>query len=152
MEKYVHHALGHFNEDKRKKDLKIQHENTYFVDDTPGVDSFPIKGISRRLISEGIGVYFARKMISGVDNFKDSEWPKDIVDFSTLYRELDFNRELELRFYYDEGFHLVKPIIKMYQQIGIDYLLRNPPTARDLRDLLSYQKRILNKLSGSAKN
>ena len=46
--------------------------------------------------------------------------------------------------YYDVGHAVVKPILDKDIDKGIEILIENPPTKKDLEDILGYRQMILN--------
>lgn len=118
------HELGHFYADK--------------LNETAGLGNWPnfenktfVQQQAIHLVSEGIGEYFERATHPKADDFKDSNWPAQISDFSIL------------RIRYNGGFHLVKPIIDLHKKAGIEYLIANPPQEKDLLNLPAYQRKAL---------
>jgi len=122
----IDHELGHFYIDKLNESLG---KGNFEIDDTSKEDI-----IRTKLLSEGVAVYFDKTINGGKDNFKDSDWPKETEDF------------LKRKTHYDGGFHFVKPIIDAYGKKGIEYLICNPPTKEDLKDLSEYRQRALQEL------
>jgi hypothetical protein len=116
------HELGHFYADKLNESLG----GGDWPDYSGKSDA---EKVCLKLVSEGIAEYFERSISGEKDNFEDSEWPKKIDDFWGT------------RVLYSGGYHLVKPIIDAYGKEGIEYLMKNPPTVGDLKDLPKYQQR-----------
>ncbi len=121
---------------------ELAHSYCFHLSKTLGIKNWPnlrqkneFEYASLKLVSEGIATYFERTMNGTPDKFKDENWPDD----------LDFviNGTNTAYFFYDGGYHLVKPIIDKYGQEGIIYLLLNPPRRDELLKLPEYQKRIL---------
>lgn len=75
----------------------------------------------RRIISEGVAEWFAMNSHEGNDSFCSGE-------------------------VYHKGYNLVKPLLELYSEKGIEYLIRNPLQPEDLENLEGYQKRALDKL------
>ncbi|MBS3085206.1 hypothetical protein J4225_00800 [Candidatus Pacearchaeota archaeon] len=130
VKKTLNHELGHFYTDKLserlgKKDLfKFARGENYL-----GVEVYP-----ERLILEGIAEYFDIEVNGGAHSFKDTDWPTDLDAF---------NKTTAI---YLGGYHLVKPIIDLYGEKGIECLIQNMPTKEDLLDIPEYQNKILGKL------
>lgn len=111
----------------------------------PGYNELPLRRlIPLKLLSEGIATYIEERMNGSLeDTFSDDKWPKNINEFFVY----PFLPTLDNRIIYSGGFHLVRPIIDLYGQRGIEYLMFNPPLEEELLDLPSYQQRILQELS-----
>jgi len=128
-EELIRHGLGHFYADKLSESL--------------GNGSWPprtedtLDEIRDRLLTEGIAEYFRRKSSRDEkDTFEDSQWPKTLEEFSGI-KNWDHN------FFYNGGYHLVKPLIDERGQKGIEYLITHPPGKRNLDDLQRYQREAL---------
>ena len=91
--------------------------------------------LADKLINEGIAEYVENSM-NGEDKkkFNFQEWPLEIEQFTndTIYRG---------------GYALIKPIIDQYKEKGIQFLLFNPPTEKELLAPQEYQKRTLKDLA-----
>lgn len=129
VERALNHELGHFYTDKLNESLGkgdwLDFPDRKLKDDRIGT----------MLIAEGVATYFSKVMDGEEDNFKDSDWPNKLNDF-WLFKVM-----------YGGGHHLVKPIIDKHKKEGIVYLIENPPTVDELKDLPDYQKRALEYLS-----
>lgn len=129
----IAHELGHFYTDKLTEHLG----NTFWNWKAEG-GVITHDFMARKLIGEGIAVYFERKWSGEKDEFNDSEWPNSIVEFDKFKEDN--------RIFYLGGYHLVKPIIDKFGVKGITYLVENYP-AQDLLNLPLYQQRVLRALS-----
>jgi hypothetical protein len=116
----------------------VEHELGHFYVDNlikklgkTEINYIGFKKISKEIIGEGIAEYFARVM-NDKKNF-----PNETVDSNNFY---------------SESFYLVKPIIDKYGEKGIEYLLFNLPTIKELNLPREYQERILKKLSEKENN
>lgn len=96
--------------------------------------------LSKKLVYEGIAVYFERALTHQQDNFKDADWPKSLFDYRYL-TEGEHNY-----IFYSGGYHLVKPIIDRYKEYGIINLIRELPSVEELIKPTRYQERILKDL------
>ena len=83
------------------------------------------------MINEGIAKYVENKM-NGEDNdpFPFEEWPTEIKGFSN-------------RVIYEGGYALVRPIIDKHGEKGIQFLLFNHLTPKELYTPEEYQEKIL---------
>ena len=97
-----------------------------------------IKG--NKLISEGIATYFERKT-----DGKPIEY-LSYTDFKKYFK----GDSTDVNIYYDVGYALVAPILDEGIDRGIELLIKNPPTKRDLRDLVRYRERILRMMDKKA--
>jgi len=128
-EELIRHGLGHFYADKLSENL--------------GNGSWPprtgdtLEQIRDRLLTEGVAEYFRRKSSRDEeDTFKDSQWPKTLDECLGI-EDWNYN------FFYNGGYHLVKPLIDAHGQRGIEYLIVHSPEKRNLTDLQSYQEEAL---------
>ena len=128
-EHLIRHELGHFYTDKLSENIGNG--------DWPRKEKKEIDWIRNRLVAEGVAEYFARKSNGEKDAFEDFQWPKTPEEFKNGGYSIC----------YDGGFHLVKPVIDRYGKKGIEYLICNPPSAKDLKNLPEYQSRVLKYLS-----
>lgn len=126
----IQHELGHFYMDQLSETLGRGNWPQY-REDMELEEILPIK-----LISEGVATYIERKTDQEGSSFADQNWPEDPLDFF-VYPVL----------LYQGGFQLVSPIIDLYGQRGIQYLMFNPPSEEELFDLSLYQERIIEELA-----
>lgn len=122
----VDHELAHFYCDKLKEKAFRNYSifELYFL-------LLPEERMGQRLIDEGIAKYVENRMNGEIEeplSFQD--WPSDILQFT--------NKEI-----YRGGYTIVKPIIDQYGEKGIQFLLFNPPTPKELFAPKKYQERIL---------
>ena len=87
-----------------------------------------------KLISEGIATYFKYRTIRRTLGKRMSHG-----DFKRYLRENKKNGAL----YQEVGFLVVEPVLDRDVRMGVEILRRNPPSKRDLRDLIGYRERIL---------
>src|SRR3989344_899452 len=95
----------------------------------------PTEFIANQLINEGIATYIETKtndMEKKVISF--NQWPLTVEQFS----------DYEI---YHGGDALRKPIIDQYGEKGIQFLLFNIPTSKEVFTPKEYQKRVLNDLA-----
>ncbi len=122
----VDHELAHFYCDTIKEKVlgKNYHllETSYFIYE---------ERIASQLINEGIAKYFENRM-NGEDKkpLRFEEWPTELNGFSN-------------HVIYNGGYAVVKPVIDQYGEKGIQFLLFNPPTSKELFTPEEYQQRIL---------
>ncbi|MEK6841983.1 MAG: hypothetical protein AABX91_02425 [Nanoarchaeota archaeon] len=94
--------------------------------------------ITREIVSEGIAEYFEAILKS---NTKSPVMSSERLEKKSLK---DYEKEFKHpNCYYEVGFRLVKPILDVNVDRGIEALARNPLTEKDLEDLISYQQRVL---------
>ncbi len=87
--------------------------------------------IADKLINEGIAEYVENTMNGEEEKpFSFEKWPLETAQFS--------NRGI-----YRGGYAIVKPIIDKYNKKGIQFLLFNPPTSKEIFTPKEYQERIL---------
>jgi len=120
------HELGHSYADKLSESLGNGDWPDYETSYNP---------LGTELVCEGIAEYFARCMNNGKDDFKDSDWPKELKGF------------FDGKVIYSGGYHLVNPVINRYGKRGIEYLILHPPLHSDMKDLPRYQQRTLEELA-----
>lgn len=120
------HELGHFYTDKLKESL--------------GDGNWPPKtgSCGLRIVAEGIGEYFERKITGKSDTFQDSDW--------SFFKNIQEGNIIPQRIVYDGGYHLVKSILDSYFSKGMIYLMENPPSNEDVKDILTYQRMVLKAL------
>lgn len=125
VRRVVDHELAHFYCDKIKEKV---FQNNYPIFYYCLSDE---ERMGHILINEGIAEYVENKM-NGEDeeplSFQD--WPSDVFQFTS--------KEI-----YQGGYALVKPIIDQHGKKGIQFLLFNPPTPKELFTPKKYQERIL---------
>ena len=92
------------------------------------------------MISEGIATYFGWKTTG--DTLSRYLNHESLEDYIKIYGE---------EAYYEIGFSLVKPILDRNIDKGIECLITNPPTSKDLEDIMAYQQKILGMLDGELK-
>ncbi|MEK6974448.1 MAG: hypothetical protein AABW41_04405 [Nanoarchaeota archaeon] len=134
----MHHELGHkysFWLAKSIGNQKIFTRSPVFEED-----------LGFALVREGIGHYFFFELTKNgkyknMSGFKDSDWPKDLEDWRSLAEPKRENFRKHLCYF--GGYRLVKPIIDGYGRDGIEYLISNPPTSKDLIDLPFYRSKAL---------
>ncbi|HLD39767.1 MAG TPA: hypothetical protein VJB13_01365 [Candidatus Nanoarchaeia archaeon] len=126
----LNHELTHFYCDKIKEKALGKtyhlHQMRLFI---------PTEFIANQLINEGIATYIETKtndMEKKVISF--NQWPLTVEQFS----------DYEI---YHGGYALVKPIIDQYGEKGIQFLLFNIPTSKEVFTPKEYQKRVLNDLA-----
>jgi len=126
VKRVLDHELTHFYCDGIKEQVLGQNyhifEVNYFI---------PEERIANQLINEGIAKYVENKM-NGEDNdpFPFEEWPTEIKGFSN-------------RVIYEGGYALVRPIIDKHGEKGIQFLLFNHLTPKELYTPEEYQEKIL---------
>ncbi len=134
----------------------LYHEYTHdYMDDlfkSKGMDLYSLVFKNNKitsnnmLIVEGIAEYVANTFTNGRDNFKDSDYPRNLNKDPQAY--LRSTTEMR-RIYYYGGYHLVKPIIDKF---GLEksslYMMKNPPTDKELNNLPAYRTRMMKGLSG----
>lgn len=102
--------------------------------------------ITKGLIKEGIGEYYKlnHPFIESFDSLLTSdEFPITIEEWKSMSRRNFGARQF---FIYTGGYALVKPIIDEFGTKGIELLVANPPTIKDLENLKKYQINILERL------
>lgn len=119
------HELAHFYCDKMKE--KAWEKNHHLLQIYL---FFPEEIIANRLINEGIARYVENRMNGEEESFSLDNWPSKVENFT---------RET----IYQGGYTIVKPIIDRYGEKGIQFLLFNPPTSKELFTPQQYQERIL---------
>ena len=125
------HELGHFYPDRLSESLG--------KGDWPVYEKFPWgfaegeKG--KKIISEGVANYF------GVRTFGNTSYGNKlklrVKNFDSYLDSLGTDS------FYDVGYFLVKPILDISVRKGVEYLLTNTPTDKELGDILAYKERIL---------
>ena len=129
VKRSVDHELAHFYCDKVKERVfqnKSPPFSFYFTDE---------ERVSQLLVNEGIAEYVENKM-NGEDEkpFSFQNWPSDLTQFT--------NKDV-----YQGGYTIVKPIIDRYGEKGIQFLLFNPPTPKELFTPKLYQERMLTSIA-----
>ena len=123
------HELGHFRSDVLSESIgngNWRSKERFFF------DSFFKNITGERLIDEGIAEYFEKKTM------------KENVGVSLVHKEFKkYLKSFGDEAYYEVGYTLVKPILDKNVDRGIELLIKNPPTKRDLKDILAYRERIL---------
>lgn len=128
----LNHELGHFYLDQLSEVLEVKDFLTYTEDKDDN--------LRKKLISEGVAGYFERKMSgsSFLDcRFEDSDWPRRLEHFWTH------------RVIFEGGLSLVTPIIDKFGRRGIEYLILNPPSLKDLGDMPGYLNRVMQTLASN---
>jgi hypothetical protein len=94
-----------------------------------------LESIQFRLVEEGVADYMAYKgeLTSSAKKIDDRNFKEMIENKDDFYL-------------YELGFKLVKPILDINFEKGIEELIKNPLTKEDLNDLLQYRQRILKKI------
>lgn len=108
---------------------------------------FSRRTIGNKIIDEGIAEYFESVYLAKAERVKVRCEPLDKNGFS-YYSEVDGCPVC----YYSAGFSLVKPILDVNVDKGIETLIKNPINEEDLEDLIGYQKRILGIVKGKSSN
>ena len=125
----VDHELAHFYCDKITEKF-FQNKSPlfyfYLTDE---------ERMGQLLVDEGIAEYVENKM-NGEDEkpFSFQGWPSDLSQFR--------NKEV-----YQGGYAMVKPIIDQHGEKGIQFLLFNPPTPKELFMPQKYQERMLTSIA-----
>lgn len=127
------HELGHAYADALSEELTGKNWPIKRNETTNGEEDFCM-----RMTSEGIAEYFQRKTTG-----RDEKIMVDVIhNKEALVLALLKYRTV---FYYEGGYQLVKPIIDTYGEMGIAYLITNPPTR--ISTLAEYQQQALQDLS-----
>ena len=111
--------------------LKIDRENSSFL-----------YYVQQNLVSEGVAEYISYK----------GEFPKSVnlLNNDGFFSDDRFKKKVikgqDDSHFYNFGFALVKPILDINFQRGIEELIKNPLTKKDLNDLLGYRNRRINNL------
>ena len=129
VKRTLDHELAHFYCDKiREKALGKNYHHKIFL-------FIPEEAIANLLINEGIAEYVKNKMNGEEEKAISLErWPLSVEQFS--------NYEI-----YQGGYAVVKPIIDQYGEKGIQFLLFNIPTPKEIFTPKEYQQRILKDLA-----
>ncbi len=127
VKRVLNHELTHFYCDKLKervwgKYYLFAHSYRFLSDE---------EIIADKIINEGIAEYIENKVDDEEKKpFNFQEWPLEVEEFS--------NHEI-----YQGGYAIVKPIIDKYKEKGIQFLLFNPPSEKELFTPQEYQQRVL---------
>jgi hypothetical protein len=87
------------------------------------------------MIREGMAMYLEDPYVEIIQ----SSWPTSIVAINGV--------EQYNRFVYCTSLNLVQPIISVYGEKGIEFILKNMPTVDEFGDLQEYQKKVLEELA-----
>jgi hypothetical protein len=127
---YIKHEAGHAFYFDLGKILEAK-----YLFDVDYKNSSILYNIQHSLVEEGVAEYIAYKgkLTESAKKLDDSSFKEMIESKNDFYL-------------YDLGFILVKPILDKDFHKGIEELIKNPLSEKDLKDLLKYQEKILNKL------
>lgn len=121
---------------RRRLEKTLSHELGHFYEDRLGALSVQPSPLRKSIVEEGVAEYFYFKTYQKdyhlEDVFNDSRWDESDWD--------------DLDFFYPASLHLVKPILDLYGDKAIRYLLENPPLRLDTKSLQQYQAQALDVL------
>ena len=125
------HELGHFYPDKLNE--------SFGKGNWPIYEKFPSEFAEgekgKKMISEGVANYF------GVRTFGDTSYGKKL---ELKYEDFEIYRDsLGINAFYDVGYLLVKPVLDKNVRKGVEYLMENTPSDKELKDIFVYRERIL---------
>lgn len=138
-ERTFYHEMGHYYTDKLSEYYNGRNWPIYTKYMTD------LEVIRTKLVSEGIATYFDNKTTGDEELYN-----KGSLKMKDFGGEIDNYKSLSHYIYFC-GYNLVKPIIDKHGDLGILYLINNPPKAEDLEDLTNYQKKALEFLEFSLK-
>lgn len=139
VKEVLDHELGHFYVDKLSEALGRGNCPDYSgidVKTRSGMNDYMEKSLGIKVVSEGIARYFDIKMNDR--EVSHVSWPRELEDFSRSWS------------IFDVGYKLVKPIIDKHGREGIEYLITNFPSSKEIFKLDNYQNRALEYLFDSS--
>ncbi len=119
------HEMGHYYADKLSEEYGLGSWPIY----TDDMDDSEI--VRFKLVSEGMAEYFEKKSNKNEELYNGGSLKLNDYGFTNV-------------FYYNCGYNLVKPIIDRYGDLGMLYLMNNPPQVLDFKDLTNYQTTAMN--------
>ncbi len=144
----LYHELGHFYQDRLREEFEIKKRKIDRIEDV----------VAGQLVEEGIAEYFSRKTLEKEEIEEDdleeslkTFWPDyNFVNLFNLAR--GDNKFLPIKKLVEAGYYTVKPIIDKYGEMGVLYLIENPPPENTFKgnifkNLTYYRTVVLSKLA-----
>src|SRR3989344_5121145 len=126
--KILAHELGHFYSDKLSEEIG---NGNWPLNNKKTQEDDKWKG--KKLISEGIAIYFAKKTLK--DTTEDIG--REIVNFNDYYEGGGIFS------FYEVGYHVIRSVLDKYGKKGIEYLIKNPPNKKQLDNIKEYREKCL---------